>query len=842
MAYNSEVRAEAIDEVFESATRSIEYAEAVMSKTRASVEKTQRSQETRNKIISKASEIVNALLEPASQVANLLDGLGGVFPPCKVASNALAALVKLEVDRRDNDVRIGLVYLDMSTTLVTLGTLKPGFQTERTLAVPLGQIIDEICNLMKEFGQFSEAFYDAKSLKSKLKHLLHSKSNSDKLLKFHDRITSYKSQITGLLSQQAVLILVAHTEILGRIERGLVSVQGFYASLSDEKEGVAAQFVYERGSEEIVQNDNETLEEFAETVEEALTPSVRRSVQESADETYRQTQASFMLKFQFALEQRIDESQEMILNELKSGPYELIQDPDVKEIWKNTAAKESSVKRRQFIDGLNYHFNVQFKKYKTEHNRAEREDSWTKAIISKVQFHPAIGDAIDDDASGYISVDELNNFMRKKPAMWSVPQWMAYWAYGWDADNFVYQGKINKVYKELHKLQDQGVPSAHFIERYIDETEERVTTFADSVYFMRDLDPPAAMKMDKMREEWRAMVESSMKKRLRSVGYKIDYSSISAISGSERVEASFLALASMLVSRHLSILRKPTVSEEDVDEAIDSMAVIVDVIHDRIAELKAIWRRQRMDVDTQIRYYANGMLEDYYKKYRAEEFDTDAEGDEESSWDSEDEWESEDEEADTKPSANTDKQVTAQPVSRHPSAPSQSNAEVQGGQQRAGRGAQGGQSQLRSVNQGGNRNPRGDRRGQGQPARSNRSFHDDGSEEVQDSSDDDEQRGQGDSTGRRTRAVRNAGDDKNDEELDSEDNTQGGDDDDEAEADGESDRQQKRGQSRRARAVQNARDDEDDEGGDDEEEEEEESDDKRQGEGDDDDEDDDDDD
>ncbi len=48
------------------------------------------------------------------------------------------------------------------------------------------------------------------------------------------------------------------------------------------------------------------------------------------------------------------------------------------------AAKESSVKRRQFIDGMNYHFNIQFKKYKAEHHRAEREDSWTKDITSKV--------------------------------------------------------------------------------------------------------------------------------------------------------------------------------------------------------------------------------------------------------------------------------------------------------------------------------------------------------------------------------------------------------------------------------------------------------------------------
>jgi hypothetical protein len=52
-----------------------------------------------------------------------------------------------------------------------------------------------------------------------------------------------------------------------------------------------------------------------------------------------------MLKFQFALEQRIDESQEMILNELKSGPYELIHDPDVKEIWKS----ESSACSKYFL-------------------------------------------------------------------------------------------------------------------------------------------------------------------------------------------------------------------------------------------------------------------------------------------------------------------------------------------------------------------------------------------------------------------------------------------------------------------------------------------------------------
>ena len=36
-----------------------------------------------------------------------------------------------------------------------------------------------------------------------------------------------------------------------------------------------------------------------------------------------------------------------------------------------------------------------------------------------------------------------------------------------------------------------------------------------------------------------------------------------------------------------------------------------------MAELKAIWRRQRIDLEVQVRYYANGMFEDYYKVGRS---------------------------------------------------------------------------------------------------------------------------------------------------------------------------------------------------------------------------------
>jgi hypothetical protein len=39
--------------------------------------------------------------------------------------------------------------------------------------------------------------------------------------------------------------------------------------------------------------------------------------------------------------------------------------------------------------------------------------------------HPAIGDAIDEDGSGYLSVTEVDQFFQNKPNGWSSSEWIA---------------------------------------------------------------------------------------------------------------------------------------------------------------------------------------------------------------------------------------------------------------------------------------------------------------------------------------------------------------------------------------------------------------------------------
>lgn len=93
------------------------------------------------------------------------------------------------------------------------------------------------------------------------------------------------------------------------------------------------------------------------------------------------------------------------------------------------------------------YYDDEFRKQADANGGLSPPDHWTLSILSKVicQYaaimrllligrlllilcmldHPAIGDAIDEDGSGFISVHEVNHFLKKLPDSWTVPQWFA---------------------------------------------------------------------------------------------------------------------------------------------------------------------------------------------------------------------------------------------------------------------------------------------------------------------------------------------------------------------------------------------------------------------------------
>ena len=65
-------------------------------------------------------------------------------------------------------------------------------------------------------------------------------------------------------------------------------------------------------------------------------------------------------------------------------------------------------------------------------------------------------------------------------------------------------------------------------------------------------------------------------------------------------------------------MSKASVKAEDIDESKATMRNILDVVDNRIVDLIRIWRRQRQEVDIQMRYYVNGLFQAYYNVRRCQ--------------------------------------------------------------------------------------------------------------------------------------------------------------------------------------------------------------------------------
>lgn len=71
-----------------------------------------------------------------------------------------------------------------------------------------------------------------------------------------------KNDLIALLSQQAVLMLSAHTDTLSRIESRLAKDHEFYAAVSDASEDSAATFVSSHGGVEKVRTVSAGIRAF----------------------------------------------------------------------------------------------------------------------------------------------------------------------------------------------------------------------------------------------------------------------------------------------------------------------------------------------------------------------------------------------------------------------------------------------------------------------------------------------------------------------------------------------------------------------------------------------------
>ncbi|CAE6534803.1 unnamed protein product [Rhizoctonia solani] len=571
-------------------------------------------------VISKSSkvtkQVINTLLAPAKSLAELLGIVSEAVPPTEPVAEIFRGLLKLELDRQDNDKKIAVLYHSMSTMLIVLAKLDNVFEEEGDLSDVLNRKLDDIVALLNDFGNFCDVYYKHRAV---VRFLRISRYN-DMLSDFAEVFANTRQELEALILNHTTLIIMQTANTVNTIAREVSGLTRFM-NTQTIREREAQDLVKAKGG---VETDNNLICEVSAKLGDPLHSSAqtRRSIQYGLNEDLgrqiQDNQALFLMKLQSVQEElaeAINKSTNTILTRLDAGPHEVINDPDIKEIWK----------------AVHYHFEQQFIRYMAEHEGGQHPDCWTLNYLSRVIFYPAIADAIDEDSSGYISLDELNSFFDRRPRGWTVPQWLAYWAAGWYQDNLQYRDKI-MARLAVFENSIEGLHSENKgpLKDYLSEVSENTKLIAESLYSnvleYFETDSAEAVNLASLREKYAEHVTKEVEERLDQANYKIDDPhTLSLIVGvGNRLESRLLCVMHRLLKRHhkmFDIAKEKPLQEGVTVSMAASLQIIFEAFTKRTRALMESWRQQRLDADLQAEWHAYGLFEDWYKREQGIESD-----------------------------------------------------------------------------------------------------------------------------------------------------------------------------------------------------------------------------
>ncbi|PBK80162.1 hypothetical protein ARMGADRAFT_1098688 [Armillaria gallica] len=84
-------------------------------------------------------------------------------------------------------------------------------------------------------------------------------------------------------------------------------------------------------------------------------------------------------------------------------------------------------------------------------------DQWALHYINLIWIQPLM-EAFDDDASGFVTINEANALCAGRPENWSLPHWMAYWAVGFQMALIHYHMHIQTLLQQMHTAAEQTLP------------------------------------------------------------------------------------------------------------------------------------------------------------------------------------------------------------------------------------------------------------------------------------------------------------------------------------------------------------------------------------------------
>ncbi|KAH9838710.1 uncharacterized protein C8Q71DRAFT_752552 [Rhodofomes roseus] len=561
---------------------------------------------------------VNGFFESVPVLVRALDEIAKIHPFISVALLAFKAVYTFEMKRSENDSKVIALYVemkDMMTVLLELKSIKdPSAVDVEGIAVEgrMQGLIKQIAEDIKRCANVCDVWSKMRSLAKVLKAPFWESNFVDLVNLFAQR----RADLQFAMSMHAMRGIDGVSDQLKGISRLMEErtnpeqiIYFIQTYVSQEDQHLYKQVTL-RGGAAAVLHDQCALEEL--TAEGAREPSGEhdgasdlRSLQadlRDPAEAANENLPSFERKLEILQRQIVEDTEKIMVREsdrviesVTSGPHDRILDKDIYTIWKEMGWR-GSVKTRHFVLALRdfYHDRVEESKRKeaaSDVAYTSDADAWSLEFIS-MKWLQSISEAFDDDASGFVTIAEANDFTSSRPTNWSLPRWIAYWAVGWQNTATIYKEKIYKIVDSMFALKPCIHPqNRQMVERYLNHTWEQL------MFSTMPLEPLTLLdKVQRRFGDYVVSEETRLKRNLETIRYRVDdLTTLSIVTGPGRIEKYLFPLLYLMLQRDLQILkicRHHIVDERELWDCGDNILTVVNACKTRKQSLGETFSHQ----------------------------------------------------------------------------------------------------------------------------------------------------------------------------------------------------------------------------------------------------------
>ncbi|OSC99819.1 hypothetical protein PYCCODRAFT_1513435 [Trametes coccinea BRFM310] len=355
--------------------------------------------------------------------------------------------------------------------------------------------------------------------------------------------------------------------------------------------------------------------------------------EEPAKTVYRNS-ASFERRFALQHQAMIREMQKVITQEsnrviksFSAGPHERIIDRELSKLWQDMRWR-CIVKARHLILAVHDYYTWQLDDYQrgakvTPPSWAQihEEDMWALRCLGLKRLQHIV-EVLDCDASGYVTIQEVNQFTTSRPEGWSLLRWLAYWAIGWQLVMTEYKRKICTLLicmrQAAPSMRPQLANNQHYppSSQYLITVEPLLRRMTSTFREDNTSDAHLAKFRGYVDEQ-----EAIIRERLEMANYNIDnLDTVALVNGLLPLERNIFIILWLLLRRHYDIMRtaqKVLLHPEELVEAAASINVLSDAFTLRTQELTDLFAQRRLFVNVEMEDFACGMVSTACHKLRS---------------------------------------------------------------------------------------------------------------------------------------------------------------------------------------------------------------------------------